>query len=148
MIGRRHPMRRTGILRKPPRATGPGPVARLMVRTRAGGRCEFPMCGASGQDYQHRYERKSGGAGPKSPAAPWINKPANLLYVCRHDHGWVTNNPREAWEMGWVLRSGDGNPIGVPVQTNHDPLPVYLDNRGGWTRLEAVEVEGELDATS
>lgn len=119
----------------PRKYTGPDARVITIVAERSQGLCEFPGCGALAIDPHHRYERGVGGRGPKGP--DWINAPSNILAACRHHNTWASNiEPREAERMGWRLRHFD-LPWRVPVQTYHDPLPVYLDNEGGWMRFEA-----------
>jgi hypothetical protein len=93
------------------------------------------MCGATGVCIHHRYERGMGGFGPKSPAADWINEPANLLHSCNHHNQWCSNiEPREARKIGWIIRDIDGEPEKpwtVPVVTAHHPMPIYLSNDDG-----------------
>lgn len=117
--------------------TGPDDATKAKVWVRAKGRCEYAGCGHAMVDVHHRYERGSGGTGPKSAAAPWINQPANLLGACRHHNDWVSNQqPREAERVGWLLRDASRPACQEPVQTCHDPLPVWLDDAGNWYRFE------------
>lgn len=112
---------------KPTTYTGPDLKTKQLVRARSGGRCEFPGCRSRATDVHHRFERGVGGT-----SKPWINDVANLLHSCRHHNDWSSNQqPLEAELMGWRLRHFD-LPTEVPVQTRHDPLPVWLDNQGGW----------------
>jgi len=129
-------LKRTGFERKR-KDTGPSLRVRLKVIRRDEGRCAFAMCGLPAACIHHRYERKSGGVGPKSPAIGWINQPPNLLCACLYHNDWCSNqHPEEAWEIGWLWRSGDLPAADVPVLTFHDPLPVYLNPDGTWTRFE------------
>ena len=109
------------------RYTGPSREVVAIVAARSAGWCEFPGCEHRAQDVHHRYERGMGG---HSERLTWINEPPNLLAACRHHNYWCSNvTPEEARQMGWRVRRGD-MPWQVPVQTRHDPLPVYLANDG------------------
>jgi hypothetical protein len=131
------PIKRTPTKRKQPKSTGPSVWVRRLVYRRAGGRCEFSMCGLSAACIHHRYERKRGGVGPKSPAFEWINQPQNLLAACLYHNDWCSNqHPAEAAQIGWLWRSGDPPAADLPVVTSHDPLPVYLNPDGSITRFE------------
>lgn len=116
------------------RYTGPERAVVELIGARSSGWCEFPNCGQPANDPHHRVERKAGGRGPKGP--DWLNLPSNLLAACRHHNDWCSNQqPREAQHMGWIVRHPD-LPWLVPVQTIHDPLPVFLDDEGGWRVME------------
>lgn len=137
---RRTPIDRKPMKRKPPKDTGPTLRVRLLIAKRADGRCEFPCCGLPMACIHHRYERKRGGVGPKSPAAEWINEPPNLLGACLHHNDWASNgHPREAHDMGWLWQSGDRPAADLPVRTSHCPSPVYLNPDGTWTPIEQRE---------
>jgi len=137
---RRKWLRRTQSERKPLKRTGPSLWVRHLVYRRAEHRCEFSECGLPGTCIHHRYERKAGGVGSKSPAIEWINTPVNLLVACTYHNDWCSNQqPLEAWRIGWLWRSGDAPAADVPVTTFHDPLPVYLNMDGTWTRFEERE---------
>jgi len=115
------------------RYTGPSAEVIDLVAIRSGGRCEFPGCGQRAQDPHHRFERGSGGAGPKGPA--WINEVPNILAACRHHNDWCSNQqPTEAWQMGWIVRHPDV-PFLVPALTAHDDLPVFLNEDGSISLL-------------
>lgn len=121
--------------------TGPSRKVRSIVHARSQGRCEFANCGAAATEIHHRYERGMGGFGPKSPAASWINQPANLLHSCAHHNQWCSNHePREAYLIGWIIKEANGEPElpwTVPVVTAHHPMPVYLSNVDGqWSCFE------------
>lgn len=115
--------------------TGPTDKVRKIVKARSHGICEFADCGHPATEIHHRYERGMGGSGPKSPAAAWINEPANLLHSCQHHNQWCTNvEPREAYEIGWIIHEVLGEPElpwTVPVVTAHHPLPIFLSNDDG-----------------
>lgn len=116
------------------RYTGPDKPTVVLIAERSHGRCEFPGCGEPAVDAHHRYERGQGGRGPKGPQ--WINCLSNLLAACRHHNFWASNvSPTEARQMGWRCSDLD-LPWQVPVQTCHDPLPVYLADDGSWSRME------------
>jgi hypothetical protein len=137
---RRVPLNRKPMRRKPLKLTGPVLPVRYLVVQRSDGRCEFPACGWEGVCLHHRYERKRGGAGLKSPAAEWINQPENLLVACAYHNDWCSNlHPAEAREIGWLWGSGDPPAADLPVLTCHDGLPVYLNRDGSWTRFEDRE---------
>lgn len=63
----------------------------------------------------HRRNRGMGGS-----TWPGINLPSNLLTLCGSGttgcHGWVTDHPREARELGLSV-SMHADPASVPVQT-------------------------------
>lgn len=114
------------------RDTGPSAKTRAIVRTRSGGRCEYPSCPRSAQEVHHRDERGQGGRGPKAPN--WINLAGNLLDACRPHNQWASNgSPAEAYEMGWLIEMGQATPYTVPVLTRHHPEKVYLHDDGSWT---------------
>lgn len=137
---RRSWLRRSPMKRKPSKDTGPSLLVRYRVKKRSGGRCEAAECGLPATCIHHRYERKSGGAGPKSPAAEWINEAQNLVAACMYHNDWASNqHPFEAWEIGWLWRIGDPPAADIPITTCHDPLPVYLNADGTWTRFEERE---------
>jgi hypothetical protein len=139
------PLRRKRMERKPPKDTGPSLRVRRLVAKRAENRCEYPMCGLPMVCIHHRYERKRGGVGPKSPAIAWINEAVNLLGSCLQHNEWVSNqHPRQAHDMGWLWRSGDPPAAELPVHTSHYSVPVYLNFDGTWTPIEIPdETAGE-----
>jgi hypothetical protein len=119
-------------MRRDRRYTGPSTKSIALIAGRCGGVCEFPGCLQPAQDPHHRYERGMGGVGSKGPE--WINNPSNILAACRHHNDWCSNqHPAEAKQMGWLLEGRD-LPWLVPVQTEHDPLPVWLNDDGSITR--------------
>ena len=77
------------------------------LTARSGGICE--LCGVDpATNWHHRKNRSQGGK----------NNLGNALHLCGSGttgcHGWVTENPAKAYEMGWSVRSGF-NPADVPV---------------------------------
>ena len=130
------PLTRKTWMRRAPRDTGPSLRVRHIVARRAGEMCEFPECHVPMQVCHHRYERSSGGVGPKSPAAAWINKPVNLLGACNFHNDWCSNqHPLEAWRIGWIVRKGD-DPYETPAMTCHHSLPIYLLDNGKWDTFD------------
>lgn len=107
------------------------------VKTRSGGTCE--ICGrAPGVDIHHRTGRQMGGSQEE-----WVNRPGNLLHLCRPCHEKVTNTRgfRALYENnGWLVRRGIKLPRDVKVLLWHH-LPgrphndgfelVLLDDEGG-----------------
>lgn len=119
------------------RSTGPTPATIALLEIRSGGRCEFPGCPNPAQDPHHRDERGAGGRGPKGPA--WINAPANLTAACRPHNDWASNgSPAAARAMGWLIGMGKATPYNTPILTRHHPLPVLLNDAGGWTPAGSV----------
>jgi hypothetical protein len=123
-------LRRTPLKRSPMRRkrtyTGPTRSVAQIVFARSGGVCEFPGCRAGATDKHHRLNRKAGGR--KGARAEQINQAAWLMAACRHHHQWVTDNPFEAYQMGWLLHENE-DAEDTHVQTSDGP--VLLDNRGG-----------------
>lgn len=111
--------------------SGPSPRTRLIVRTRAGGRCE--LCGVAAHEgptsIHHRHPRRMGGT-----RRPWINLASNLLFICGTGttgcHGRVESNRTAAYAAGWLLRDGE-DPAEVPVQI-HQLGAVYLTDEGDY----------------
>lgn len=65
-------------------------------RRRTAGRCEFPDCRRQGSQYHHRLMRSQGGLGTLD----------NCMLLCDEHHGYVHAHPTEAYEHGWLIRSG------------------------------------------
>lgn len=133
---RRSPLKRRAVY------TGPSDETVAMLMVRCGGICEFPGCWQSAQDPHHRYERGSGGRGVKGP--DWINNLSNLLAACRHHNYWCSNvAPFQAHTMGWRLNGSD-LPWLIPVQTFHDPMPVWLCDDGTYTTWPPEDADAVL----
>ena len=131
----------------PPTARDTGPTARVrrLVYLRCGadlgprgrilepGWCEWPGCWSPRTDLHHRLNRKTGGR--HGDRADELNQAAWLLATCRDHHQQVTSPSAaqlvEARAMGWLLREHE-DALLVPVLTRHHPVPVLLDNDGGW----------------
>lgn len=78
-------------------------VTRPAVRGRSGGICEY--CQASrATDMHHRISRGVGGE--------W--HPANIIHLCRFCHGFFTDNPQDAYQLGISLRRTQ-DPNQVPM---------------------------------
>lgn len=79
--------------------------ARGAVDARSGGDCEVQIegvCQGRAREFQHRLAKVHGG--------PWTA--SNGLAVCGHGnvdgcHGYIHQHPRESYEKGWSVRSGD-----------------------------------------
>lgn len=107
------------------RRTDPTRATVLAVRQRDGNRCA--MCGAHGDarplTTHHRINRGMGGSKRAD-----LNHPANLLTLCGSGttgcHGWVTVNPRKAYELG------------LAVQRHRDPEEVPVNTWRGWVYLD------------
>lgn len=92
------------------------------VLTRAGGLCE--LCGGyRASNIHHRRPRGMGGT-----KAQWINEPSNLLALCGSGtmgcHGMIESNRAEAYDRGWLLRTGS--------VAEHTP---FMDLEGDWWLL-------------
>lgn len=82
-----------------------------MVSARAHGRCE--RCGALGDDIHHRRARGMGGS-----RDPRLNRPGNLVLLCRGCHDWIESRRSWAYGQGWLIPHDSRiNPETVPVHT-------------------------------
>lgn len=72
--------------------------ARVVVKQRAGGQCEFvedgERCRRAGRNVHHM----------KGRVGPDVNLPENLRLFCVPHDEWVTNHPAEAIALGWSER--------------------------------------------
>ncbi|MFZ5852280.1 MAG: hypothetical protein ACOYY2_12930 [Actinomycetota bacterium] len=76
---------------------------------RAGYRCE--ACGTNPvTEFHHRLSRQMGGSKEDFVAAV-----TNCLALCSTCHRYITENPRKAYEYGWMVRRGIERPAAVPV---------------------------------
>lgn len=102
-------------------------VMRILLRSltivleRAAGRCE--MCGDPGTNTHHRAGRGMGGS-----KDPRLGLPSNLLRLSGSGstgcHGWVTNHPAAAYDLGLLVRRGQ-DPAKVPVH-------LFIPDVFGW----------------
>lgn len=107
------------------RRTDPTRATVIAVRERDLWRCA--MCGAREGTRtlttHHRINRGMGGS-----KRPDLNQPANLLTLCGSGatgcHGWVTANPRKAYDLG------------LAVQRHRDPTEVPVTTWRGWVFLD------------
>jgi hypothetical protein len=108
---------------RPKRPKNPNEAkTREIVGKRSGGWCE--MCGiARANSVHHRRNRSQGGV--------W--SPANCVDVCgdgtRKCHGWATENPAAAHEIGFHLENGEMPELTAIVSGLHGR--VLLDDEGG-----------------
>lgn len=118
------------------RKTGPNQKTRDVVAEReiwCCARCGRHL-GSRGGNHHHRRNRGQGGSSKAS-----INAPSNLLYVCGSGttgcHGWITNHPAKARELGFSLwLNSNEDPRDVAVQ--HAMYGrVFLDDDGGWSHV-------------
>lgn len=115
-----------------PRTRGAGvpPALRAALHQRAGSCCE--RCGIRATNFHHRKNRSQGG----------LNELSNALLLCGSGttgcHGWITEHPAEAYEMGWSVRSTD-DPATRRVRLVYGW--VLLDNDGGVTPAAENEQE-------
>ncbi len=133
---------------KRPKDTGPGTAARGKVRRRSGGGCELglPGCGRQAHHASHRLGKKAGGR--HGEMAVRINQPAWFLDACPHCHGLVTSakEPKLTAYRGAGLLLKEGQDARQrPVQVSWWPVPVLLDDDGGWTVY--VLTDTGVDAT-
>jgi hypothetical protein len=122
---------------KRPADTGPKRSVIERVDDRSGRRCEWPGCTQPQHHRHHRLNRKAGGR--KREGKERVNGAAWLLGACHVHHAYVTSpsggRRKTAERMGWLLREHQ-EATQVPVQTRHDPEPVWLDNDGRWHPYE------------
>lgn len=127
------PMRRGRAFVRVKRSTGPTPEQRLTVAARARHACE--KCGAlaarAGGQVHHRDPRRSGGS-----SRPEINSLVNLLLLCVTCHAHVESYRTEAYENGWLVKSGI-DPATVPVKLHDHAEPVFLEPDGTYREVEA-----------
>ena len=87
--------------------TGISKEARITLAVRSGGFCEICYV-APATNWHHRKNRSQGGR----------NELSNAMHLCGSGttgcHGRVTENPAEAYQFGWSVRSGQ-NPAEVPI---------------------------------
>lgn len=118
-----------------PRDTGPKTTARRKVRIRSGGLCELALPGCKGRASQacHRLGKKAGGR--HGEMGELINGPAWFLDGCWHCHRLTTSAVEpllsEYRHAGLLLKEGQ-DARKVPVQVRWSPVPVRLDDAGGW----------------
>lgn len=63
---------------------------------------EFPICQRCQREHSHDiHELKSRARGGS------ITDKSNLVAVCRPCHTWITQNPKQALEQGWLKNSWD-----------------------------------------
>lgn len=121
-----------------PKATGPTPATRNLVRERAGGCCE--LCGRllhhedggwiADHSFHHRQPRGAGGS-----SRPEVNCPSNLLLVCGTGitgcHGDIEKNRDIAHVCGWLVKRPT-DPATVPVALFRPPpgVMVHLTDDG------------------
>lgn len=76
-------------------------IARRLVMTRAGWRCQ--RCGAGRQlQVHHRVAKQMGGT-----RSPLIHDPRLLVVLCATCHAWAHSRVTEARESGWILRRSE-----------------------------------------
>ncbi|NEW33807.1 HNH endonuclease [Nocardia cyriacigeorgica] len=114
--------------------TGPQPHVRLLVATRAGGRCERCACALpiGGGDIHHRKPRRMGGT-----RDPQINAPSNLVAVCRPCHDWAESHRTRALADGWLIPS-TGDPASTPVWSGLYGRVLLADDGGTIPTTEGV----------
>jgi hypothetical protein len=98
-------LRRIGVKMRPsgPRYNPDEVIARNIIRDRSDRICE--RCGgAPATDAHHRRNRSQGGK--------W--EASNLMHLCRDCHAYITTNPTESYEQGWMVRRID-DPSKTPV---------------------------------
>lgn len=115
-LTRTTPLRSTGPTKAKRRDTGPCEAVRLLVRGRAGDRCE--ACGRRGELLDQHHRRPRGLGGSSDPAT---NRPANLVLLCRQCHRWVEAHRSVALDMGWLVLQGH-DPASVPLLVFPDRL--------------------------
>jgi len=86
---------------------------RRLVVERSGGMCEL-VCRSAAREWHHRKNRSQGG--------DW--SASNGLHLCSEHHRYITENPDEACDKGWSVRSY-ADPRNTPVQ----------ESRYGWVLL-------------
>lgn len=96
---------------------------RQEILTRAAFKCELCYGSLQQMSVHHRRPRQMGGS-----KASWINDHENLLALCGSGttgcHGYVESRRSDAYEFGWLVRSG------------FDPhLTPFCDRRGHWWLL-------------
>lgn len=135
---RRTPLARGGALKRTRmrvyRPAVANAEARNLVAARAEGKCEAGLFGCAdwGTDVHHRITKKAGGR--KGAAAVVHDRASNTLLLCRPCHGWVTDNPLSAYDLGlclkehhvteleplsyrgefWAVLGDDGSVVGFP----------------------------------
>ncbi len=127
--------RRTTLLRTEPlptsrktrrtqarRSTDFTPQAKTAMKRRANGRCEWHEgCRERDLDNAHR-EKRSVSNGHAS----------NGVRLCRRHHEYTHAHPREARDLGLILDTGTDYRQ-APVRIRQCPVPVLLDDAGGWS---------------
>lgn len=105
----------------------PGDVRALLL-ARSVAQCEMGLdgCAVVGVDPAHRITVKAGGR--HGAAAGRHHRLSNLLWACRPCHDWCHDQPREAYDLGLMLREHH-DPAQEPVARRG--LPVLLDDDGG-----------------
>ena len=73
--------------------------AKVVVKARSGGRCEFPDCiSRSGAGAHHKLQGR---------VHPRCNEPEFLMDVCPKHHDHIHAHPEESYERGWLLHDWD-----------------------------------------
>ncbi len=101
-------------------------LARAVVRSRSGGRCEMD-CAEPATDWHHRRFRSQGGA--------WSAE--NGLHLCSRHHQWITEHPAKSYTLGWSVRS-TVDPAAMPVLRRG--VWVWLTEGGGVIELDLMEI--------
>lgn len=94
------------------RYTGASPAVLILVKDRAGGRCE--RCAAwvpVDAEVHHRIPRGMGGS-----RDPRINRPSNLVVLCRPCHREVESRRELAYRDGWLVHR-TAEPVNAPVES-------------------------------
>lgn len=132
-LERKTELRRTGRLKssgpvkaKRPTRTKAEALARLVVRSRSGGRCELD-CAEQATEWHHRRFRSQGGA--------WSAD--NGLQLCSQHHQWITEHPAASYAVGWAVRS-TVDPAAMPVLRRG--VWVWLTEGGGVIELDLMEL--------
>jgi hypothetical protein len=100
-------------------------TSRDIVKQRSHGTCEVMIpgvCMGQAHSMHHRKNRSQGGT--------WDVE--NILHVCgdgvRGCHGWITEHPKDSYEMGWAVRSfWNPTDVAVSLRGRH----VFLTPSGG-----------------
>lgn len=134
---------RSGLARSSPARQARPAVpadARATLAARSGGWCEVQrpgICTGRAVDPHHRILQGAGGT--HGAAKTRSDRLANVVHACRACHSWIhaSGNRKAAERLGLIVpRWRDPARVPVALLTYDAVYRVWLDDAGGWHRLE------------